>query len=347
MRLVRVTRAILPVIGFAASAGVPPPRLLGAAGLDPLLLAEPHVDLPHAQELRLWQEAARLTNDQDFGLHLAEWVAPQADQHFDVLFFALRSCATLGDHYRRAARFTRLLHEGIYLSLEEDDDPDVARLVHGHHAEPPGPSRHPVEGLLALALLNGRRAIGEEFSPRAVCFAHPRPSRVSEQERIFRASVHYGCARDELVFDRALLARPQQGAEPRLLAMLDRQLDGLLAAQPESGRFVDIVRRGMMEELPDREPSIAAIAARLHISPRSLQRRLQNEDTSFAEVLSATRRDLALRYLRDPRISIGEVGFLLGFQDVSAFFRAFKRWTGSTPAQYQRSGGHPSGHRSG
>jgi AraC-like DNA-binding protein len=73
------------------------------------------------------------------------------------------------------------------------------------------------------------------------------------------------------------------------------------------------------------------------MSPRSLQRRLHSEGTSFAEVLSELRRDLALRYLRDQRIAIAEVGFLLGFLDVSAFHRAFKRWTGSTPAEYQRS----------
>jgi AraC-like DNA-binding protein len=73
------------------------------------------------------------------------------------------------------------------------------------------------------------------------------------------------------------------------------------------------------------------------MSPRSLQRRLQSEGTSFAQVLVDLRRDLALRYLRDERIAIGEVGFLLGFLDVAAFHRAFKRWTGSTPAQYRRS----------
>ena len=92
----------------------------------------------------------------------------------------------------------------------------------------------------------------------------------------------------------------------------------------------------MVEELPDREPTVAAIAARLHMSARSLQRRLQDEDTRFTEVLSDLRRELALRYLQDRRISIGEVGFLLGFLDVTAFHRAFKRWTGRTPAEHRQ-----------
>ena len=88
---------------------------------------------------------------------------------------------------------------------------------------------------------------------------------------------------------------------------------------------------------------MSTIARKLHMSPRSLQRRLQGENTSFATVLFELRRDLAQRYLRDERIAIGEVGFLLGFLDVAAFQRAFKRWTGTTPAQYRRSAQERSG----
>ena len=332
---IRATKVILSVLGFAASAGVPPPALLSAARLDPTLLLGPDADVLHAQELRLWDEAARLTGDRDFGLHLAEWVAACSEDLFDVLVFALRSCATLGDHYRLAGRYLRLVHEGIYLNLEEA--PGVARLVHGHYEEPSTPPRHPVEGMLALMLLRGRRAIGEDFAPQAVCFTHDRPQQLSEHERIFRAPVHYGCPRNELVLDRALLSRTQPRAEPRLLAMLDRQLAGLLSELPIDRSFQAAVRRCMMDELPEREPEMATIARKLRTSPRSLQRRLQSEGTSFAKVLSELRCESALRYLEDERIAISEVGFLLGFLDVAAFHRAFKRWTGSTPAQYRRS----------
>lgn len=331
---VRATKAILAVVGFAARAGVPPPVLMAAAQLDPTLFSGPDTDLLHSQELRLWDTAADLTGDPDFGLHLAEWVGGCSEELFDVLAFALRSCATLGDHYRLAARYIRLVHQGILLKVEEDGD--VVRLQHSHHREPSATTRHPVEGFLALTLLQGRQALGEPFAPRAVCFTHARPTRISEHERIFRAPVHFGCARNELVLDRALLSRPQLHAEPRLLALLDRLLTGLMADVPQQHSIQDAVRRRMMDELPEREPAMAPIAAKLHMSSRSLQRRLRGEGTSFAQVLSDLRRDLALRYLQDGRIAIGEVGFLLGFLDVAAFQRAFKRWTGTTPAQYRR-----------
>lgn len=276
----------------------------------------------------------RLTGDDDVGLHVAEWLAPRTDEIFDVLAFALRSCATLGEHYRRAGRYLRLVHDGIYLRLEEDTD--IVRVVHGHYREPRAPPRHPVEALLTLAVLNGRRAIGEEFAPREVRVTHPRPARVSEHERIFRAPVHFGCPRNELVLDRALLERPQRHAEPRLLTMLDRQLGGLLERRPEPHGFIDDVMRCMLDQLPDQEPTNALVAARLHMSPRTLQRRLLGEGTNFAAVLSELRREHALRYLQNPEVATGEVGFLLGFKDVTAFHRAFKRWTGTTPAMFRR-----------
>jgi AraC-like DNA-binding protein len=329
-------KTILAIVGFAANAGVPPPDLLRATGLDPAELADPDDYLLQAQEMRLWDEAVRLTGDQDFGLHLAEWVARFPLDHFDVLAFAVRSSPTLGEHFRLAGRYIRLVHEGIHLSLELEDDGDVARLVHGHTPEQIGP-RQPVEGLLALTILHARLAIGDDLAPREVCFAHARPDRVSEQERVFRAPVHYGCARNELVLDRALLDRPQRHAEQRLLALLDHQLGALLSGLPESRRFRDVVTRSMMDELPEREPLVATIAGKLRMSARSLQRRLQGEGTSFAEVLSDLRRDRALHYLQDRRIAIGEVAFLLGFLDVTAFHRAFKRWTAKTPAEYRRS----------
>lgn len=327
-------KTILAIIGFAAHSGVSPPDLLGAAALDPARLVDPDAYLPRSQEMRLWDEAVRLTGDADFGLHLAEWAARFPLDHFDVLAFAVRSSPTLGEHYRLAGRYIRLIHDGVYLSLEEDGD--VVRLVHDHSLKQIGP-RQPVEGMLALVLLHGRLGIGEEFAPRAVCFTHARPERVSEQARVFRAPVHYGCPRNELVLDRALLDRPQLHSDQRLLAILDRQLGVLLSGLPESRRLRDVVTRHMMDELPEREPVMASIAVKLHMSARSLQRRLQSEGTSFAEVLSDLRRDRALHYLKDRRISIAEVAFLLGFRDVTAFHRAFKRWTGSTPAKHRSS----------
>lgn len=331
----RATKALWAVLGYAANAGVPPPELLLAVDLDPSLLELPDIDLSHARELLLWEEAALRTSDEAFGLHLAEWLAPLAEQQFDVLAIALRSCKVLRDYFCLCERYTRLVHAGVRCSLVEEAN--VACVVHSHHEEPNKPPRHPSEGFLALLVLHGRRVAGEDLAPQEVCFEHPRPSDVSEHERIFRAPVRFDCPRTELVFDRALLARPHPFAEPRLLELLSRLLEADLSKVSEKAGFLGAVRRQMLDELPNQEPCVATISRRMHMSPRSLQRRLHSEGTSFAAVLSGLRGDLALSYLRDDRLTIGEVAFLLGFLDVTAFHRAFKRWTATTPAEYRRS----------
>lgn len=333
MESVEPNKEVLALVGFAASLGVPPDELLQAAGLSPVVAAGAVVS--HAQVHRLWEEATRLSGDSDFGLHMGEWLSQQAEEHFDVLAYAMRSCATLGEQYRRMERYVRLLHNETFLSLEVKGD--TARLVHGV-VDPHRPLRQPSEAMLALLLLHGRRTLGEEFAPREVRFIHPEPARTTEHARLFRAPVRYDCSRDELVFDRALLDRPQPHAEPRLQALLERQLEVLLREIPEDHSIAGVVRRCVAQGLLEGEPTLVSVAKKLRLSPRTLQRRLRDEGTNFADLLADVRHERALHHLRDTAFSIQEVAFVLGFSDVTTFHRAFKRRTGSTPAEYRRSG---------
>lgn len=324
-------REVLALVGFAANLGVAPDALLRAASLD----ADDAIRgaVAHAQVVRLWEEATRLSGDEDFGLHLSEWLIQHAEDQFDVLAFAMRSCATLGEQYTRMGRYVRLLHKETSLRLEVDGD--TARLVHGV-MDYDRPTRQPSEGMLAMLLVQGRRTIGEDFSPRAVRFIHARPPRTTEHERIFRAPLFFGCARDELVLDSALLQRPQVHAEPRLFALLERQLEELLSKVSEGSTITCRVRRDVASVLLEGEPTLASLAKRLRVSPRTLQRRLQDEGTSFADLVADVRHELALGYLRNPSVSIQEVAFLLGYAEVSTFHRAFKRRARVTPLEYRR-----------
>lgn len=333
-------RGIPTLIAYAVHVGVQPFELLSAVGLDPSQFRGEEVALPHAQKMRLWDEAARLAGDPDFGLHLAEWACLHLEEHFDVLTYALRSYATLGEHYKRMERYVRLVYEGTFFSLEVDAK--EARLVHGL-LDGSLPPRHPVESMLTAALLHGRQAVGDDYAPREVHFAHPAPARTDEQERVFRAPVFYGRPRNLLVIDPAHLDLRQRHAEPRLASVLERQLEGLLSQLRTDRSFPGQVKRCMVELLLNGEPALHAVAGKLKMSSRSLQRKLKEEGTTFAELLSNVRREMALRHLDNPAMSIKEVAFLLGFAEVPAFHRAFKRWTGHTPAGHRRNGHEYSG----
>jgi AraC-like DNA-binding protein len=95
----------------------------------------------------------------------------------------------------------------------------------------------------------------------------------------------------------------------------------------------DRVRQILMQEVPGGNPSLEWVASRLALSPRTLQRRLRDEGTTHVALLDDLRRDLAIGYLKEKRVPIGEIAFLLGFSEPSAFHRAFRRWTGSTPGE--------------
>lgn len=104
---------------------------------------------------------------------------------------------------------------------------------------------------------------------------------------------------------------------------------------PRRQGFSERVRALMSQELPRGEPSLDRVAKRLKVSPRTLRRRLADEDTTFQLILDEVRKELAFSYLEDPSFGAEQAAFLLGFAEASSFRRAFKRWTGQTLAQYR------------
>ena len=112
----------------------------------------------------------------------------------------------------------------------------------------------------------------------------------------------------------------------------------MLAELPRARPLTERVRSAILAELAGGNPSITVVAPRLHISPRTLERRLEREGTTFSTLLDDLRKRLALRYVASRDLELAEIAFLLGFSKTTAFHRAFKRWTGQTPLYYRRQG---------
>jgi AraC-like DNA-binding protein len=165
---------------------------------------------------------------------------------------------------------------------------------------------------------------------------HPAPADSTDHARFFRAQVHFAVGQNALVLSPRLLETPCARADPALVAVLDRYAADRLEQMPRSNSVADRVRTVLVDELRGGEPSASRLAARLKMSVRSLNRLLAAEDTSYHELLDGLRRDFAERHLAGDQMSISEVGFLLGFSELSSFHRAFKRWTGRTPAQFRQ-----------
>jgi AraC-like DNA-binding protein len=172
------------------------------------------------------------------------------------------------------------------------------------------------------------------------CEAHyqcARPDTGPDRATVLGCPVRYGAPETRLVMFRSALERPLPRHDPSLFAYLERHAATVLARASATGPTRDRVRRLITEALRHGEPSQAEVSRRLALSERTLQRRLREEATSFAEILDAVRSELSQLYLREANLAAGEVAFLLGYSEPSAFHRAFRRWTGVTPQAFRSS----------
>lgn len=169
--------------------------------------------------------------------------------------------------------------------------------------------------------------------PLQVTLRQPAPAYRARYAEVFGCPIGFDQPDDSIAFRAEDLELPLLSVNADLHGLLvgaaDAQLERIGAGEADSLRLR--VVQAMRRLLHSDEPTLAAVAGELHLSERTLQRRLAEQQSSFTDLLDAVRHESALAYLREQRISVGEVGYLLGFSTPSSFFRAFKRWTGTTP----------------
>lgn len=321
------TRVIRPVLAGLIVLGVDPAPHVAAVGLDPARLADPDARVPHGATIELWERAAEATGLHTFGLRVAE--AMDLGQ-FEVQAYAFLNAPTLGDGLRAIVRYHRLNHDAARLALvAEGADVLYRHTLPAGHWLPAAAAQF----VLAVPVLAARASTGRDRAAREVRLQQPAPPDLDDFERVLGVPVAFSQPHNEVVFPRAALDLPHRAADPTLRAILERHGQAMLAALPRIDDFADRVRTLLADELQGGNPSADRVAERLRMSTRTLGRRLRELGTSHREILEGLRRDLAARYLGDRGLSIGEVAFLLGYSEPSAFHRAYRRWTGRTPAE--------------
>ncbi|HKP37972.1 MAG TPA: AraC family transcriptional regulator [Pyrinomonadaceae bacterium] len=324
-------KAVDKIIRAAALRAVPAERLYEAISLNPAVLDDPDQRIPFAQVVTLYEKAAELTGDDAFGLHVGEEVDPKA---FDVLGYAVINSPNLGEALDRMVRYNFIWTNGSSFAVERG--PAWTRIVYSYNDDSIKERRQDAEMTLAAMAALGRMVTHSDLSPVRVTFQHPQPRDTSEHKRIFRCPVEFSAGSDQYFFPSAALDLPIVKADPGLCAVLDRHAAELAARYPRADSLQDRVRNLIKNELSGGNASIDRIAAHLGMSARTLQRKLRAAGTSHQELLDEMRRDLAMRYLREPEMAACEVAYLLGFSESSAFHRAFKRWTGTTPKEFRK-----------
>jgi AraC-like DNA-binding protein len=317
------------IVHAAVAGGADPARLQELTGFDPALAADPDARISLELEARLWDEGARLTGDDALGLHAARLLQPGA---FDVLDYACRTAPTLRAAYERLIRYNRLEHDAAVFRMV--DGVTTTRMEHRFRIAGSEQSRHSAEFTLAALAVISAQIAGIELRPSGVEFRHAAPASMAAHLELFGVEPRFDCDANVLELDRGVLDRPCPRPDPALWRIIERQAEALLAARPEGiETAADRVRRLLVATLGEGAASLGAIAKRLRMSERTLQRRLGDEGVTFDGPVDDLRKQLAIRYLADRSLAIGEVAYLLGYSEPSAFYRAFRRWTGTTPAE--------------
>jgi len=309
---------------------VDPAPLLAEAGLDRALLSDPNARLPITATGSLWGLAAEATGDPAFGLYASRFVEQTT---FHALGYAVMASGSLREAFERFARYGRLVSDAGASILEVAGDRWLYRLDVSR--DPPRPADESIDAMMALIARTCRLLSGGVVLPLEVQLARRKPSVSGAYTRVFRAPVAFGAATNSLAYPAGSLDTRLPSANPELARHNEEVIERHLA-RLEQESMATRTRAWLVGRLASGEPRPADAARALGLSLRSLQRRLADEDTSFKQVLADTRSGLARAYLRDGRTTVGEVTFLLGFADTSSFARAFRRWTGSSPGEYQR-----------
>jgi len=308
-----------------------PEALFRAAGIDPKLIVDPHAHIARPRSDALMRSLAERIADPAFGLQAARCWHPS---NLGTLGYAWLSSSSLHTALNRLVRYWRIVAPDVEVALHATSD--GAEFVHTPHDT--DAVHDGIRGDIVMAIVFDmcRTNAGPNFTPRRVTFRHAAPADVTPYEVFFGCPVMFGQDANRMVVSRADADRPLPTGNAELAAAHDRILIEQLA-RLDKRNVVARFRASLLGRMTSGEFSEEEIASDLHMSRRSLQRRLAEADASYQSLLDDTRRDMALRYISDPAKSATDITFLLGYSQQSAFTRAFRRWTGTSPSEYRNS----------
>jgi AraC-like DNA-binding protein len=305
------------------AAGCDSGALLAEAGFDSQCLDGPGARCSVANTARLWRLSVAATGDPAFGVKVASHIK---NTTFHALSYGLSASSTLKEAFERLQRYCHVGSCVVEYKFFRCG-PEYHCIIESN-AELPYES---IDALVSAQLRMCRSLLARDHSPLLIELRRPRPEKVEDFERLLRAPLRFGAAHNRLIFDCESIEYPLDGGSPELA----RHSDAIALQYMVRIDRDDIqarVREVLMHCLEKGEPSQEEIAEQLHVSARTLQRRLSESGMTYKEVLDETRRALAIAYLSMPQHSVSQVTYLLGFSCDSSFTRAFRRWTGQPPS---------------
>lgn len=313
---------------LVSAMGHDPAPLLDAARIDPLVVTDKDKLIPYRQMILLLENAADALNCPDFGLQLARRQYEQGI--LGPLDIAMRNSPTVGDAWRFCADHVHLYSAGAHIDLARPGEDDrwmirfeilLPRLYH---------QRQAVEHALLVSQLATRMFSGGKAAAREVCFTHEPLDAFNGHEDYFGCKVRFAQGCNAMFFNAEDFATPVAGRDDRVLELATFFIDSQF---PSSDSPVTTkVRIAIEQQLGEGRCTQADVASALGMHPRTLQRRLKEEDGNFEAIKDDVRRDAAVRYLRQTKLPLKTIAGLLGYSELSVLYRGCHRWFGMSPS---------------
>lgn len=306
-------------------------------GIDAVTLLgqEPPEDIDHGRcPMDRWKmllnRAADYLHDPVLGLHVGETFRIS---DYGVLGYVLASCPNLGAMLLRTQQYERMFFDVNPMSIDMEGSDLVVRWEGGDRK---GSGRHVHECGLVGMVQFARQTSGQRIVMGEISFINPEPPDIRPYVDFFGCPVLFNQPLSAMRIPLSVLNVQLVRPDAILARVLEQQANALLAELPQANEFEMAVRSSIAHLLREGEPDLEKVANTLHVSSRTLRRRLDSNGVNFRALLDDIRHRMAEKYLRDRRLQMSEISQLLGYSEQSAFNRAFRRWTGSTPQNYLR-----------
>lgn len=315
---------------FIENQGADVDAVLGRAGLSRGLALNPSSVIPFGSYCRALDEAVAATQNDNLGLWYGDQFQPQS---FGLLGYLAISAPSLSAALQGVIEWFPLHQQ--YSSLKLGEEKGLHRLDYQVCDSAVVNRRHDAELSLCMFLNIMRHGLGSHWAPLEVHFQHAKPEAWLEHRWVFGADVKFGQTRNALIFNGDILSNSMPGADPQLHAVIRQALMKLAESRPSPSTLTQVVRHQIVEMAYDRFPHLEEIALRLNIPTWTLHRRLTREGVSFKVLIDEVRKDMVPVLMAQKSMSITELAFKLGYSEVSAFSRAFRRWHGASPKHWQ------------
>lgn len=317
------------VLGLIGQYGGDADRILGQARLALTDVGNPDASLDLRGYCAMFEQAARQTGVDDFGLRFGR---DYQLERMGPLGQIIVNSPTLGAALHHLCKYFAAVQEHSSLTLRTEGD--LLSLEYQIRDGRIAARRQDAE--LSIAIFNNifRRCFGPSWSPEEIHFEHLRAAEPLGHERLLNAPVYFAQNRNAILFKRDILHRPMPGADAAKLPTLASALQTRIA-DARAHDFIGLVVAEIREALAQGDASIARIAQNLGLSEARLYRQLAGLGADFSALTQTIRHELSLTYVAQPHIPLTDIAAQLGYSELSAFSRAFKRWTGMAPATYR------------